>query len=660
MTLIRVEDKEGDWLRQSFMMPRTTVNLIEQRKKLFNGVSTKFVDSSLGGNFYINPFPQYTEFSDLPIPTGLDGFGGFYDGSGMGPYYSKAFDDNAQVIYMRFGVPEYNSLTTFFTGFYDSGASLLARTGRAPGFFYKTGRALGLVATIPLWPIILAGNMYRWAMNNPASKFYYMKPTMPLYWNAVNTMVNRLAVDMGIIPRMFSERQKQFLDPEITTTDNELTKADLEKLHSVEPDIYDEKGGINIYAVANKATRKFHRYREQMKKIQDQATSAAELSRSVRAYLEGENLTQIAKNKGETNGLDGILDKYLASKAGYPDGATDDASFDAIEEKTGRATEDKDGNIKPGWIESLLDFGMAELSDGSAFVGFKVNYTGTVSESFSSTTKESDLASTINSRSSTARNMRFSFANGNVGDGAIAGSIETVLGVAKDFVTGIGDGFQISGIAALFGSAFADIPEHWENSSFSAPTSTFTIQLRTPYGNKLSRFNNLMVPLCMLLAGVLPLSAGTHAYTSPFLCELWNRGRSLIRLGMITELSVSRGEGNLGWTKEDEPLGIDVTFTVKDFTTIMHMPLAVETFFGLENQNSLFSEDTAYSDYMATLASMTMADQFYISRRFALAMTRSMVQFRRWTNPAYYANWFNGTTIGRAANLVSREIDRTE
>lgn len=53
----------------------------------------------------------------------------------MGRKYSEAIDDNGQLIHMRFGLPQFNSLMTFFTGFYDSGASILSRTGRSPGFF---------------------------------------------------------------------------------------------------------------------------------------------------------------------------------------------------------------------------------------------------------------------------------------------------------------------------------------------------------------------------------------------------------------------------------------------------------------------------------------------------------------------------------------------
>ena len=69
----------------------------------------------------------------------------------------------------------------------------------------------------------------------------------------------------------------------------------------------------------------------------------------------------------------------------------------------------------------------------------------------------------------------------------------------------------------------------------------------------------------MLLAGILPLSTGKASYTSPFLCQLYDRGRLQIRLGMIESLSITRGTTNLAFDKHGQALGIDVTFSVVEF-----------------------------------------------------------------------------------------------
>ena len=155
----------------------------------------------------------------------------------------------------------------------------------------------------------------------------------------------------------------------------------------------------------------------------------------------------------------------------------------------------------------------------------------------------------------------------------------------------------------------------------------------------------------MLLAAALPLSTGKHSYTSPFLVELYARGRNQIRLGMIDSLEVRRGVGNLGWTAEGEPLGIDVTFTVKDLSSIMHMPLA--------SSQGLFDEDSSFNDYMATLGSLSLTDQVYFTKKFALNATRMLTNFRsNWLSTSRYANWASGTIPGRVINGLSRATAR--
>lgn len=644
-----VQDSQGNWLRKSFMVPRTRLNLIAQRKQLFGEVAFKFTDTTLGGNFCINPPAQFTRYADLRV-KGRNSKNQIYsNGEGQGRYYSEAIDDNSQWIHMRFGVPEFNSLTTFFTGFYNAEASLLARTGRAPGVFYTTAKLLGFVASVPLAPLIAVGTLYRFLAQTPASKFYYLKPTMPLYWNAVNTIVNTLAINMGMVPRVFSsEEKKMYENAGEPTGDISPTSADFQSIYNALPDIYYKNGGIDIYAVANRATRLAHIHRERMQTEMESATSNDDLSQRMSRYM-----SELISDPG-TKGIDQLLQNYANAVSGNVNPANT-GTEGPTSEPTGRG-QPEGATVKKGWYDQLVDFGKAELFDGSAFVTFRVDHTGTASESFSSQTRESDLASKINSTSSSARTARFSFAEGNIGGGLIGSTIESVVGAAKDTVTGFLDGVQVSGIAALAGSAFVDMPKHWDSSSANLSTASYTIQLRSPYGNTLSRFQNLMVPLSMLLAGVLPLSTGPHSYNSPFLVELYSKGRNQTRLGIIDSMSITRGVGNMGWTKDGQPLGIDVTFQVADLSSIMHMPISPN--FSLNPLQGVFDEDTAFNDYLSVLGSLSLSDQIYPGRKLQLNLTKKMVSFRQWSSPAKWANWANGTLPGRLVNAMAREIDR--
>ena len=225
--------KDVDWVRKAFLLPSHAIQAADARRDLFRSASFKFTDTTLGGNFAINPPPQFTRHADLKVK-------GMHSASkGMGRYYSEAIDDNSFVIHMGFGVPSFTSLTTFFNEFYDPQASSLARTGRARGLAYTLGRAAGFVVTAPLLPVIMAGRAIRFVFNQPSSKYYSLKPTMPLYWKAVNTIANSIAVNMGIVPRMFdrSEELGNAASPEYTSDDIAL-------YHKMLPERYRETGGI--------------------------------------------------------------------------------------------------------------------------------------------------------------------------------------------------------------------------------------------------------------------------------------------------------------------------------------------------------------------------------------------------------------------------------
>lgn len=126
----------------------------ELRNRFFSTASMKFNDTTPGGAFVINPAPQFTRTADIKSKSlfnpneeykdTLNSFTINNNDSRLGRYYSEAIDDNQHTINLRFGVAQFNSLTTYFTGFYNSEAGRMARTGRTKGFLYYTGRAFGL------------------------------------------------------------------------------------------------------------------------------------------------------------------------------------------------------------------------------------------------------------------------------------------------------------------------------------------------------------------------------------------------------------------------------------------------------------------------------------------------------------------------------------
>jgi hypothetical protein len=693
MSQIINRPENGDWVRQAFLLPEKAISDADMVRRTLTTAAFKFTDTTIGGNFAINTPPQYTRYADIKVggqPNAVfkrstgnlerspdDGTSAAHasgartryrasSSRGMGRYYSEAIDDNGQYVTMRFGVPEFNSLWTFFGNFYHSGAATLARTGRGKSVLYMVGEAAGIALSLPFWPAIQAGRLIKFFTQSPPSKFYYLKPAMPLYWKAVTTILNQISVNMGFTHQsMRPEQAKMYANPEDVTYNDAVAK----KYHDWLPDIINEHGVIDAFAVATRAQRLSNRYNEV---IRDQVSGGRweQIQTKIGQWLEQE----IAPGNAKYGNVDAYVKAYADLPANQPQSSSGETgSNDAMPPAETVGNREKYTEGSP-----FMEFFEGERRDGASFVTFRVDYTNTADESFSNSTREADIASQINSMSNSNRSIRFSIADGNFGDGAFANLVESTIGGVKDVVAGLADRVGVSGLAALGGSALVDIPKMWDASTANLPRMDFTIQLRSPYGNKMSRMRNLFLPLSMILAGALPLSAGRHAFTSPFICEAYCRGRAGIRLGMVESVSVTRGTGNLGWNQDDEPLGIDVRLTIVDMSSILHMPISMQ-FSALDGAiaaageavagdtgayvaslvtETAFDEDNSFTDYLSVLASLSFQDMVYPTNRWRINVANQMASFDSWRSPARWANWFMGTFPGRVLNAVSENTDR--
>lgn len=631
---------DSDWLRRSFLVSSTAASTQDMFRRELTEAEFKFTDTTLGGNFAINPPPQFCDNADIRVESRFAG------SQGMGRYYSEALDDHGELIHMRFGVPQFNSLKKFFTNFYNGYSSTLANRGRAPGIFYDVGNLIGTIVTAPIQPILWMNKAVNFLSNKETSRYYYLKPAMPLYWNAVQTLVNTLGVNMGMIGHdqrsAGEEAIKKDFDPSVKGESQALSSIWTNVANMSE--IFREDGGIDVYALATRAQRMANKNREAIQEVLETDKGWDKLS---------SDLYNASKEKISDDPKPDFrkyVDDYHKKSLAKVD----------IDETGSQDSENADWGAFEA--DSFGDFLNAELRDGSAFVTFRVDNTDTISESFTNSTGEAPIKSKLNGMASSNRETRFSLADGNLGDGLLMDAIEGFIGSAKDLLTGGLDSVGLGGLAAFSGRAFVEIPDIWTDSSADLPKMNYTIQLRTPYNNPLSRMQNLYVPLCMILAGGLPLSTGKQSYTSPFLVELYSQGRNQTRLGIIDSISITRGVGNLGWNNIGEPMGIDVTFSVTDLSTIMHMPIvskfkgsvldSVDPEISAYLDKDTYDDDNTFTDYMAILGGLSLADQIYPVNKLRLRAATRKAQWRKMRSPAYHANWMAGTGLGRLASAA--------
>lgn len=303
--------------------------------------------------------------------------------------------------------------------------------------------------------------------------------------------------------------------------------------------------------------------------------------------------------------------------------------------------------LKRGWLASLWEYISNGYHGSYEWVTFRVAHTGSISSSFSNSSKQANITSMINGFSSMIADGRFTFSNGVTG----IGPIDMAFRAAKDAALGFLSGFDLAGVISLGGSAYVDIPEHWESSSATFPSESFKMELRSEYANKLSRFINLYIPLSMVQAGSLPISTGRQQYTAPYYCKVISPGRMSTQLGMIDSLSIDIGVGNVGFNQSDMPLGFDVSFTVRDMNKVLHAPIS-DGYSILNPLKGIFDDDNAFNDYLNVISAVSMADQVLPLRRLSKNITLKLANVDSFFSVGNMSMMYYDSAPGRLAKSM--------
>ena len=626
--------KDASWVRASFIAP-TMTNKAETKLAMdetdilnmsFSPAHFDFSDSKPGGSQAINPVPAFTRFADVRVrgtmPKAREFSSISHDPSpiGSGRFHFEAFTNNMQVIHIRFGVPSYNSLTQFFTGFYNSSASSLARTGRyelswTEKFLKFAAGAISLVlmplAIIPAL-FIFAGEAVRFLLRIPSSKFYYLKPSMPAYWQAVANMYNQMAVNMGLVKYTQEKITEDFLE-----TGYQFSQEQFSIFHQIFPNFTD-KGVLDVCAVAGRYKRLEIAHRKSVMSMLNAKDTAGWYGKVRKVYDEASGLQQTnamenlpAVNKAP---LDRLWDSWnMAEKMSrFGIGTKEDSMVEMDMRKAPDLTNyasvaEAERALKSPYKavedDSIWRYFLAEADAGSDYASFRVNYTGTSSFSMNNSTSPSPMAQKLNAGSASARDLKIDLAGGNIDSFGIS---KAVLDGVGSVMSTVADTLQISGLAAFAGNAFVDIPDHWENHTANAPSMSYTIDLVSPYGNKVSQMLNIYLQVCMLVCGCGPLATGKQSYQSPFLCEIYDRGRCISRLAIIESLQIERGIGHTGWNNEGGAMGVRVNVTFKDLSSVVSIP--IQNGVSLFPLEGIFDGESKFSDMLMAWSGLPLRE----------------------------------------------------
>lgn len=702
---------DKDWVRELFVVGQDQLDGLSLDERNWSTSDYKFNDTGMGGSIVINPLPQPSPWTDpITNPVFIK-----YNRDGMGQYFSETFDDNYRVVTFRFGTMAFTSFLGFLFNMYHPGAAALVNKGRVHEIIFQIGRIIGFGASLVAWPLhamALLGQAVNYVTRKPTSRYAYLKPGMTQYWGAAQTLLNHFMVNLGLAGntkdwREYSERGDEGVEDYYRVDGDEREAAakafpDLYGVNSIQRHILDSPGSyLDIISVANRGQRLAIERRKTIEAFVDKGGNLLNMledmyrSPKSRAGYSLAKLYSLWKNASIYNpdsATGGVVGSSIGVGLGLgeqaqpaapatdengnpvetppppppPEGgltppnamSNDSADSPSINELEGKSNPD------------LVDYLKAELEEGSAFVSFRVDDTGPVSESFSNSYRASELAEKINSTAASARSTYFNLAGGNIGDNAAAKIIESVVGGLKSLAEGVVTGIGLEGLLIAGGGGMVTMPKYWESSEVTLPKASYTFTLTSRYANRRSALQDIYMPLACILAGAMSQAVGKHSYSAPFYCEFYDRGRMQSRFAAIDSLTITRGDGTVGFTPEGLLMSCTVSFTLVAMEEHVSMPLSEK--FNLSDSlisllggfvlgdatkiaggsimtqmaRGLFDDDNQLLDWLAVLTGMSLNEQYYIGAKLRRRIRQRQLDINAAFSTPSMASYLSETAVG--------------
>lgn len=667
-----VKQLDSNWLKSSFILSdKDTVNGGEyaeylRKNRYHSTADMKFTCTSPGMNIAVNPKPQFTRYCDprrkgklKNRPDVTVSTTGYEFGLGQGPFYSEAFDDNTQRVFFRFGTASYTPLLLWISRSFDVDKAILHNRGVITSVFLEgVGVVAGLFAFAAA-PLLALG-MFALGVIVQNTRFYSVKDTMYTYWATVENILNAIVARRTMVPHVLPDWSYK-LDSKMNQ-EQRVSSEFVEGLNALIPDVINkETGRISVFALALRSQVAFNR----MLRADMEANQTRKLSEDFTGYPLSDKTshdTYFTNKKGTPS----LFTETFFRKAydllikDNPDEQISDNNPDGKSQSTtipfNPIYTDANGNPvtissdpndpsynsdsalmanavkKKSTYDKYKEYVLSELSEGGAFAVFNVDSTGSVGESFSNSHTTNPLEATFNAISSKARNL------GNLLSSA------TDIPIIGDFMSLAADAgatilskstFGIANpLLALAYGVNVSMPKIWESSSATLPRASYKMKLISPYGNAYSHLFNIYLPLSMILAGSLPRSTGNSSYASPFFCQSFDRGRANIQLGMIDNVSITRGTSNLPFSRNGHANAIDVDFSVANMDEIVSVDVSSNGVIskGLAALSPNFS-DSPFTAYINTITGVDVYTQVYRLPMLRLKIAERTMAIKSIINP---------------------------
>ena len=240
--------------------------------------------------------------------------------------------------------------------------------------------------------------------------------------------------------------------------------------------------------------------------------------------------------------------------------------------------------------------------DTSQYVSFMIEPSGS-SESYSNSVGESQIySSVINSGSAVGNEIAF-LTNSSQGaiDDAMINLASKSINAAESVLTSLTAGIGRFTAAVAGSMAKSYVGEHTiypqiYQSSTSTTTKSITMHLVASSGDPYTYLTEICVPISFILGMVLPEMAkgSASAYAFPPIVQCNIPGLWGTRLGMITQVDITKNPSGKDFSVHGYPLSVDINITVAD---LQHVMVATAI-----NKPAMFLNNNTMFDYIAQCA----------------------------------------------------------
>ena len=308
-------------------------------------------------------------------------------------------------------------------------------------------------------------------------------------------------------------------------------------------------------------------------------------------------------------------------------------------------------------------------------IPFALSKSISVSETFSNSVDTHPVSTELNGMYESTNDIKLKGQWGTLRNATEAASGKNLLGLIADkdtdglmkaVTSGVEDFIKSSfgSVATVFGASGAlanadagmiikgegrfQLPKIWNDSSYSRNYS-INMKFRSPYGDRISIFENTFIPLLFLIGLTSPRQAGFSAYTSPFYIKAFSKGLISCEMGMITSLSINRGEDRNDRTIEGFFRTISVNLTIEDVMPTMSMSMSSGIFAALKSTN------TGLKNYLTGLANIDFIEREALSHGLN-SITKKMSSVTKGFGTSVRAAFLNNTPGGKRLAYIASKV----